>query len=522
MTRDELEAMEWERKRVAIATYDDGATAALKATSEGHLEVAIHGPRLPFGSVDVAELYPVFQQDAVYGIPAAEVIQSSSSGTISGSNNLFSVSTNNTTAGSFASLQSRKRLRYRPGQGVVARYTALFSTPATNSYQVAGVGTAESGYYFGYNGTSFGILWVTGGVREIQTLTLSAGAGGAETVTVTLANTPTNVAVTAGSATAVAYTLSRATYPGWRAEQRGSTVVFVANSAGNQSGTFSVSSTGTTAGTFAETLAGALSTDTWIPQSEWNGDKLDGTGASVATLDPTKGNIYQIDIQYLGFGSVAFRVEIGADGNNSDFVLAHTIRFPNSRTTVNTSQPSFPFTMAVYNLGTASGTVSVKCGSFAGFIAGRRVLTGPRSSFVNSVTSSTSAFIPLVTVRNDRTFATRANQSVVTLLSASGAAKSTNGITTFYIVKNATLSAGAPSFTAQGTGSVLYYDTGSTAITFANTDLVWSGTVSETGQFNFAFTDEIEMQPGETLTLAVRSVSQTAVCVGQLNFREDQ
>lgn len=55
-----------------------------------------------------------------------------------------------------------------------------------------------------------------------------------------------------------------------------------------------------------------------------------------------------------------------------------------------------------------------------------------------------------------------------------------------------------------------------------NDQLVWSATVSESGQFVFTFSDDIELQPGETLTLAVRSVTQTATCVGQLNFREDQ
>lgn len=508
--------------RVSIATRDDDSVAELKATAEGHLEVAIHGPRLPFGSVDVGELVPIFQQDAVYGLLASELIQTTSSGTIAGTNNLFSVSTDNTTAGSSASIQSRKRLRYRPGQGVVARYTALFTTGVENAVQVAGVGTSEAGYYFGYNGTSFGILWTTGGVREIQTLTVNTGAGGSETVTVTLGGVAHNVVVASGTATATAYALSKATYTGWRAEQRGATVVFVANSVGNKTGNFTLSSTGTAAGTFAETLAGSAATDTWVPQSEWNGDRLDGTGASGATIDPTKGNIYQIDIQYLGFGSVAFKVEIGESNNNADFVTVHTMRFPNSRTAVTTSQPSFPFTLAVYNSGTAGGTVTAKCGSFAGFIAGKKVLNGPRSSFVNSVTSSTSVFVPLVTVRNDRTYATRANQSVVYLLSVSGAAKSTSGITTFYLIKNATLSTGTPNFVAQGTGSALYYDTGMTAVTFSNTDLVWSGTVSESGQFNFAFTDDIDIQPGETLTLAVKGVTQTAVCVGQMNFREDQ
>jgi hypothetical protein len=214
----------------------------------------------------------------VYGINSVEVLASTghatggvTSGTNTGTNNLFTSSTG-TTALSFATIQSRKRLRYRAGQGVVGRFAGLFSTPAASSIVVAGFGTGESGYYFGYNGTSFGILHSTGGKREIQTLTVTVGAGGAENVTVKLNNIDTVVAVTSGTTTNTAYQLSQATYAGWNAFQRGATVVFLANEVGNKASTFSLASTGTTAGTFAETKAGVASTDTWYPQTEWNGD----------------------------------------------------------------------------------------------------------------------------------------------------------------------------------------------------------------------------------------------------------
>jgi hypothetical protein len=129
----------------------------------------------------------------------------------------------------------------------------------------------------------------------------------------------------------------------------------------------------------------------------------------------------------------------------------------------------------------------------------------------------------LFTIRNDRVYASRANQSVVNLLSVSGAAKSNTGITTFYLIRNATLSAGTPNFTAFATTSCTDWDTASTACTFATNDqVVWSGTVAESGNFIFTFEDDITLQPGETMTLAVRSVTATAVTVGQINTREDQ
>ncbi len=282
---------------------DNGLPKKLASTPEGHLEVAIHGPRLPFGEVAVESLEPVFQGDAVYGLNVEQILATTdgTSGTATAANNLFTVGTGGTTAGYFGSIQSRKRLRYRSGQGVISRFTMLFTQGIANNVQVVGVGTAESTFAFGYNGTSFGVLHSTGGVREIQTLTVSVGAGGAENVTVKLNGVDTVVAVVAGSATSTAYQLSKATYAGWSATQRGATVIFLSNNVGNKAGTFSLASTGTTAGTFAETVAGVAATDTWVAQADWNGDVMDGTGSasnpSGASLDPTKGNVGQISVQ---------------------------------------------------------------------------------------------------------------------------------------------------------------------------------------------------------------------------------
>lgn len=523
----------WLTKPVISGVVGSGAITAVPVTTVGHLEVAVHEPRLPFGEVSVESLTPVFQTDAVYGVNSSEVSTSTdgTGGSATAANNLFVVSTGGTTAGYFGALQSRKRLRYRPGQGVVTRYTAVFETGIASVVQVAGVGSAESGFFFGYNGTSFGILHNTGGVREIQTLTVGTGASGAETATVTLNGVPFNVAVTSGSATFNAYEISKGTFTGWTAEQRGATVVFLANAVGNKASTFTLATSGggTLAGTFVETLAGVAATDNWIPQTSWNGDVLDGTGSasnpSGALLDPTKGNVYQIGIQYLGFGAVSFAIEITPPGNNPDFATVHTIRFPNTQTSTSITQPSFPFTMSAANVNTGvTAAKTVRTASFAGFVAGKKSLTGPRMSYFipGGVTSSTSAYVPLFTIRNSLVYATRANQSVVNLLSASGSGKSVNGVTGFYLIRNATLT-GTPSFTSFATTSSTYWDTAATACTFStNNQVIWSASITGDGQILFTFEDDITLQPGETVTLAVRSVTGTALCLGQINTREDQ
>lgn len=518
-----------------------GLLTLVPCTSEGHVEVAIHGPRLPFGSIHTESLTPVFQADGVYGVNPDLMVSTTGlavgvgagSGSVSATDNKLICSTG-TTQYSFASLQSRRRLRYRPGQGVIARYTALFSAPAASSIVVAGVGTAESGFFFGYNGTSFGVLHSTGGVRELHTMTITTASTATNDYVVTLPNGATvNVTATAnGTTAATAYEISKGNFPGWAAEPVGSTVLFLAASSGPKTGTFTLAQTGAgtpAAGTDVETRAGVASTDTWVSQADWNGDIMDGSGSdsnpSGATLDPSKGNVYQIGVQYLGFGPVVMYIEARSGENNADFVPVHTFSFANTLTTPHSSQPAFPFTMSAYSAGSTTD-VSVSTGSFAGFVEGPVVNLGPRSTYLetDATTSSTSAYTPIFTVRNSLVYAGRANQSVIRLIDVLGAAKSNTGLTAFILIRDAALS-GPVSFSQyDSTQSSSLVDYGATSCTFSKaSQVVWSGQVSESGQVDHTFDDrQITLQPGESITLAVRSVTATAVCVGSLNTREDQ
>lgn len=525
-------------ERLTSSGYgDDGEPKVVNISPTGHMEVELHGPSLPFGSVHAEGLTPIFNTDAVYGINTEQAVATtglavgtgSGSGTNTGANNLFKCSTG-TTQYSFASIQSRRRLRYHAGQGVIGRFAGFFTDPVANLILVAGFGTAESGYYFGYNGTSFGILHSTGGVRELHTFTVTTASTDANDYEVTLPNTATvNVTATNNNDTSTtAYEIAQGTYPGWSAEARGSTVIFLSSSVGSKTGSFSLAQTGAAtpaAGSDAETTAGVAGTDTWVPQASWNGpDILDGNGPSGVTLDPTKGNVYQMQVQYLGFGTVSMQVEVvPTGGNDANIVTVHTFTFPNTLTSTHVSQPSFPFTMSAYSAGsTTDGSVSV--GSFAGFLEGKVSYAGPRISYrsLAGVTSATGSYVPLFTVVNSKVYASRANQSVIYLLDCHAAAKSNQGLTTFYLVRNATLG-GSPDFSEYSTISPAYFDNSATSCTFNDDQILWSGTVSESGNLNYALSDkEIAIQPGESITLCVRSVTATAICVGGINTREDQ
>lgn len=513
-------------RSVLYGETDGGHFLAVPVTSEGHLETAIHGPLLPFGAVHTENMTPIFQADAVYGLNSQLTKETTGgSGTASTVDSSFVCSTG-ATVFSQATIQSRKRLRYRAGQGSIVRFTGRFTPPVANSYQVIGMGHPEDGYFFAYQGTDFGILHSSRGVREIQTLTINGASTTAENLSVTLNGVSFPVPVTnSGSTLRTAYEVASYNYAGWESQAIGSTVVFLAASVGNKAGAFTFSGT-TASGTFVETRAGAPSTDVFIPQTTWNSDKLDGTGASGVTLDQTKGNVFQINMQYLGSGAVQFMVLVAPAGNNPTWVLVHSINNPNSATKTHVANPSFPFTMAAYSGGSTTD-ISVYCGSFAGFIEGQRVLHGGRFSYFNSITTVGAInYQALFTIACAETYKGKASQSVINLISVSGAVKH-NSPVIYYLIKGGTLG-GNPNFTRYATDSSSLLDTAATTVTFATNDqLLWSGHLGETGDIDHHFTmnglEEFTLQPGEWVTLAARSTAGSPSFVtGSINTREDQ
>jgi len=515
-------------RSIITGITDSGMYYNVPVDQSGHLQVAVHSPLLPFGSLHTENLFPVFQSDAVYGLNSfQEITNVSGSGSAVASNSAFTVSTG-VTIYSLATLQSRKRLRYRPGQGIVARFAGLFSTPAEDAYQLLGVGHAEDGLYFGYQDTVFGILYVNRGVRECRTLTITVGANANGNTTVTLNDVAFSIAVTNSSNIyRTAYELSIGTYAGWETSLIAGTVIFLANSSGAKSGAYSVSGSGIT-GSFAQTKAGVASTDSFIPQSTWNGDKLNGSGASGITANWQTGNVFELGIQYLGFGTLTCKVETApSNNNNPTWVVVHTIKLPNSLSNTSFRNPAFPYTMAAYSYGSTTN-VSASVGSFAGFIEGQKVLTGNRFSYyAQSVlnTVGSASYFCLFTIQNMRYYQGISNQSVVNIMSISAALKHTSPCI-IYLILNAIL-VGNPNFTQYATNSCTAWDTSATTCTFVSgTQLVWSGHMGDTGEIDHDFTSNLEdftLQPGEYLTVATRTVTGNASYVtASLNTREDQ
>jgi hypothetical protein len=95
--------------------------------------------------------------------------------------------------------------------------------------------------------------------------------------------------------------------------------------------------------------------NTPVPQSDWNGDKLDGTGESGLTLDLTKAQIYWMDLEWLGVGSV--RMGFVIDGV---FILCHTFNHANIITSTYITTASLPLRYELFNETGTTGASTLK------------------------------------------------------------------------------------------------------------------------------------------------------------------
>jgi hypothetical protein len=258
--------------------------------------------------------------------------------------------------------------------------------------------------------------------------------------------------------------------------------------------------------------------DTAVPQSSWNGDRLDGTGDSGYTLDLTKAQILWQDFEWLGVGSV--RVGFVIDGQ---YIICHTFLNANNLSSVYMTTAMLPVRYEITNTGVAASASTLKqiCSTVIseGGYEKKVALNVVRMTTANGSVSTT--FVPLVSLRlaSGRTGAIVIPDGYSVLPSASSA-------TTFEVVlvKNPTLT--GASWAATDSSNV-EQDLAATSFTggtivqqqFVLSSTLASGLVAGGADYNW------DLQLGATIsgtsdiyTLAVRTLSGTHSAIGSLSF----
>jgi len=325
-----------------------------------------------FGENVSVPITPVFQLDGLYGLNS-DRFETYSFGTgVTTSNTLMEASTG-TGAYGYGVIRSKRSVRYRPGQGALARFTAQFSGSVEGYTQRAGFFAQEQALQVGFNTNGrFGILRENGGKAHIHRFSITTPASGTENITVTLAGVATTVTIGSGTATQNATGIGTNTFPGWITDYSNGFIDFLSTSVGPKSGTFSIVSNGDFVATSTTAQSGVNHTSNWTYQEDWNYDTLTGAGGTTnpsgITLDPTKLNVYQINFRWLGVGEMRFAVE---NPDTGDMMPIHHIHYSNRNNTVHLDNPSLKIGYVAANLDGNPGVgVTVSGASMMGAIEG--------------------------------------------------------------------------------------------------------------------------------------------------------
>ena len=130
-------------------------------------KLEVNNPTTAFGELRVANSTPIVQAMFPYSTINSRIWNSTLSGSsiISAESSVVSVSAGS--SASSATLESRKRLHYRPGQGALVRFTGIFSTPKHGSTQEIGIGDSTDGLFFCTSGDQYGVNRRRGGTDNI-------------------------------------------------------------------------------------------------------------------------------------------------------------------------------------------------------------------------------------------------------------------------------------------------------------------------------------------------------------------
>jgi hypothetical protein len=269
-------------------------------------------------------------------------------------------------------------------------------------------------------------------------------------------------------------------------------------------------------------VTGSPSDARTVNQSNWNGDKLDGTGDSGLTLDPSKAQILWMDFEWLGVGSIRCGFII-----NGEYIVCHTFNNANEITSVYMTTAILPVRYEISTSAALAASMKAICCSVVsegGFEQSSQDHVARRTTvFTNIDTAAT--FYPIVSIRlaSGRTGAVVLPNKVQFL-------PLTSQNYEVALLKNPTLT-GATWAATVPTDSNVQFDVAATAISAVGT-IVQTDYVTSTGSGGVTNTDlptgyNWDLQLGATIggtsdvyTVAVRTVdgATKGSGVGSLSF----
>lgn len=274
--------------------------------------------------------------------------------------------------------------------------------------------------------------------------------------------------------------------------------------------------------------------ETRIPQSAWNGDRLDGSlgvhNPSKLTLYPNRSQILFVDVEWLGVGSARMGFVI-----NGQFYIAHTFHHANEPSTANVdtsltymTTASLPIRTEIENTANTSGashlhsicSTVISEGGYS--ITGSPRTIGRDTSSPQTLTSG-NVFYPVISIRLNNTF-----PNAVVLPVDFGILGIDSGNYRFKLVKDANVIGG--SWVGLANSSVEYNITSTSALGlggedmesgyFATTAQATGGIPNETAAFRYQLERNPFTNVSSVFSLCVLSDGATDRVAGSITFEE--
>lgn len=407
---------------------DTNLSSAIRSISTNDVTLT-NLPNSTFGEVPTAELTPLIQLNFTYNnCPQLVTETLTGSGSTTNTDGM-AVASSSAAISSSARLATNLPIKNRSGQGILVRFTAVFSAGVAGNDQYAGAYDIVNGIGFGFNGIDFGIFKRSDSITD------------------------------------------------------------------------------------------------WYLQTDWNVDKLDGTGPSGVNIDfgVGYGNVFEIKYKSNGFGGIVFKVE---NPYTAQLIVVHVIQYANSSSTPTFENDSFP--ICIESINTTNNTnVDIKSTSMFAALEGQIVYSGPQftDTWNGDVTVTTDeTFIKAFRVKS--TFGGKTNKSIIYPILASFSTGSTDQGQILRIRKNGVITG--------GTWNDI--DTGSSCVE-CNTDGSWSlganegMTIIQKNVPSKGDPTVINMTPSSSglylvaddiLIITGESVKSKGINIGSLTWIEDQ
>jgi hypothetical protein len=252
-----------------------------------------------------------------------------------------------------------------------------------------------------------------------------------------------------------------------------------------------------------------------VAQSSWNGDKMDGTGVSGVTLDPTKTQILYMDFEWLGVGTV--RCGFIQDGR---LYVCHSFHHANTATSVYMTTATLPVRYEIEDSAGAGSASSLQqiCSTVMSE-GGYDQRVAPDWARRTTAMTATTAFQPIVSIR------IKSGSEGAVIIPSQFTAMPVGSTLDYEValIKNPTLT--GASFTSNSIN--VDYDVTATALTggtIVSTTFIAGSNQGQTAldqgsQYNFDLQLGVDLSgTSDIYTLAARTLSGSDDIIGALSY----